>query len=120
MSMARLVQLWEPVNVAPPDQDTTDAYEDVAGSKIDSETKGKVAFTILNAHAANAIKWKVLASLDDVTYIEVEAEAAVAALAAGSWIASATEVSFRYFKVQVKSAVAATPGTAQVRGYAKI
>lgn len=120
MSLARVTELLEPVIVSPANQTTTNSYADVTGSKIDSLTKGKVCYTIKNAHAANSIDWKVLASIDDTTYVEVEAEAAVAGTATSSWEASATEVSYRYFKVQVKSTVAETHGTAQVRGYAKI
>lgn len=123
MSQARITEILEtiaPVAVSPANQNSTNAYADVAGSKIDSEGKTRVVYTILNAHAANSIDWKVLASVDDTTYIEVEAEAALAAEASASWVASATETSYRYFKVQIKSTVAATPGTAQVRGYAKM
>lgn len=120
MSLPRITELLNPISVSPADQTTTNSYADVDGSKIDSLTKSKVCYTILNAHAANSIDWKVLASIDDTTYIEVEPEATVAAKATDSWEASATEVSYRYFKVQVKSTVTGSAGTAQVRGYAKI
>lgn len=120
MSLARITELLEPISVAPANQATTNAYADVAGSKIDSKTKGKLAFTILNAHAANSLDWKVLASIDDTTYVEVKTEAVVAAQGVGSFEATATQMAYRYFKVQVKSVVADTPGTAQVCGYAKI
>lgn len=123
MSQARMTQILEtlaPVSVAPANQTSADAYADVIGSKIDAEGKTRVVYTIYNAHAANSITWKVLASLDDTTYIEIEAEAALAAVTAASWVANATETSYRYFKVQVKSTVGAAHGTIQVRGYAKM
>lgn len=120
MSLARLTEILSPISVNPANQTTTNSYADVVGSKIDTATKGKVCYTIKNAHATNSIDWKVLASNDDTTYVEVEAEASVAGTASDSWEASATEVSYRYFKVQVKSTVAAAHGTADVSGYAKI
>jgi hypothetical protein len=123
MAISRIAEILEtmaPIAVAPANQASVDAYADVAGSKIDSQGKTRVVYTILNAHAANAIKWKVLASLDDVTYIEIEAEAEVVGTASSSWVADATETSYRFFKVQVKSSVGGAAGTAQVRGYAKM
>ncbi len=121
MSQARIAEILEtlaPVSVSPADYTTTDAYVDIG--KLDSYGKTRVVYTIYNAHAANVIKWKVLASLDDVTYVELEAEATLAGVTAASWVADATETSYRYFKLQVKSSVGATPGTAQVRGYSKM
>lgn len=121
MSLARITEVLEtinPVSVAPANYTTTNDYADIG--KLDSNGKTRVVYTIYNAHAANGITWKVLASIDDATYVEVEAEATLAAVTAASWVASETETSYRYFKIQVKSTVAATPGTAQVRGYAKI
>lgn len=121
MSLARMTEIFEtlaPVSASPANYTTTNDYVDIA--KIDSEGKTRVVYTIYNAHAANGITWKVLASVDDTTYVEVEAEATLAAVTAASWIASATETSYRYFKVQVKSTVAGTPGTVQIRGYAKM
>jgi len=123
MSEARIVEILEtiaPVSVSPANQNSGNAYADVVGSKIDSEGKTRVVYTILNADVANSIDWKVLASVDDVTYIEVEAEASLAATVVSSWVASAIETSYRYFKIQIKSTVADTHGIAQVRGYAKM
>jgi len=123
MAISRIAEILEtlaPVSVAPANQASVNAYADVVGSKLDSQGKTRVVYTILNAHAANALKWKVLASVDDVTYVEVEAEAEVVATASSSWVADATETSYRYFKVQIKSSLAGTPGMAQVRGYAKM
>jgi len=123
MSVDRITQIFEtmaPVSVAPANFTSADAYGDVVGSKIDAQGKTRVVYTVYNAHEANSITWKVLASLDDTTYVEVEAEAALAALATGSWVASAIETSYRYFKIQAKSTVGAAHGTVQVRGYAKM
>lgn len=116
--MTRILETLAPVSVSPANQTSTNAYVDIG--KIDAEGKTRVVYTIYNAHAANSIDWKVLASVDDVTYIELKAETALAAVTAASWIASATETSYRYFKIQIKSTVAETHGTAQVRGYAKM
>lgn len=121
MSTARMVEILEtlaPVSAAPANYTTTAEYVDIA--KLDAQGKTRVVYTILNAHAANGIKWKVLASIDDSTYVELEAEAVVAGTASSSWVASAEEASYRYFKVQVKDEGGAAHGTAQVRGYAKM
>lgn len=123
MSIARQTEILEtlaPKSVAPANFTTANAYADVTGSKLDAEGKTRVVFTIYNAHAANGITWKVLASIDDSTYIEVEAEATLAAETAASWVASEVETSYRYFKIQAKSTVGNSHGTAQVRGYAKM
>ena len=121
MSLARLVEIMEklsPVSVAPANYTTTADYVDIA--PIDAEGKTRVVFTIKNAHAANGLKWKVLASVDNSTFVELEAEAVVAALASSSWVASAEEASYRYFKAQVKDEGGAAHATAQVRAYAKM
>jgi len=126
MSEARLTELLEiitpllkTVSAAPADQATTAAYVDVAGSKMDAFNSKYIGFTCKNTHAANSIKWKVLMSMDDVTYVEAQAEAVLAALAVGTFVASATQIAYRYFKVQVLDSVGGTHGTAQVRGYGK-
>jgi hypothetical protein len=121
MSLARLTQIFEtlaPVSTNPDDYTTTNTYTDKGW--IDAQGKTRIVYTILNKHAANGLKWKVLASNDNVTFVELEAEAVVAALASSSWVSSAEEASYRYFKTQVKSAVDATPATADVSGYAKM
>lgn len=121
MSLARVTEILEtinPVSVSPTDYTTTNDYASIG--KLDSSGKTRVVYTIYNAHAANSIIWKVVASIDDVIYVEVKAAATLAAVTTASWVASAVETSYRYFKIQVKSNAAETPGTAQVRGYAKI
>ena len=116
--VTEILETLAPVSVAPANLTTTAAYADVG--KIDAEGKTRVVYTILNAHASNGLKWKVLGSVDDTTYVELEAEAIVAAAAVDSWVASATETSYRYFKVQVKDETGDSHATAQVRGYAKM
>jgi hypothetical protein len=117
MSQARLTELVEPVYVAPSDQETTNDYADVTGSKIDTFSKKLVSYTCTNTDGANAIKWKVLASNDDVTYVEAQAEAALAAAAVGTY--TATAAPYRYYKVQVKASVGGAQGDARVRGMSK-
>lgn len=121
MSLARVTEIFEtlaPVSASPADYTTTANYVDIG--KIDAQGKTRVAYVITNAHAANGIKWKVLGSIDDVTYVELEAEAIVAGTVSSSWVASATETSYRYFKVQAKDEGGAAHGTVQLRGYAKM
>ena len=121
MSLARITEILNtlnPVTVAPDPQASTNAYADIG--LLDAEGKTRVVYTIYNAHAANVISWKVLGSVDNVTFIELEAEADLAGVTAASWVASATETSYRYFKIQIKSKVAGTPANVTVRGYAKM
>jgi hypothetical protein len=86
---------------------------------MDTLAANHVVYIVLNAHVANSIDYKVLASIDDVTYVEVKAEATLAAAVVGSFEATAAQIAYRYFKVQVKSSSSGNHGTAQVRGYAK-
>lgn len=111
------VQHYEPIYVAPSNQFTIDAYADVTGSKIDTWSKSKVCFTCLNAAIGNSIDWKVLASNDDVSYIEAQAEATLVPSAIGSY--TNTLSTYRYYKVQIKATVGGNHGTGQVRGFAK-
>lgn len=103
--------------LTPVAQATADAYADVVGSKIDTVDKDSVAITTLNSDAANSLDWKVLGSIDDVSYVEVQAEATLAFGALGSY--SVAQAPFRYYKVQVKSTVPATPSEATVSAIAK-
>ena len=123
MSLPRITELLEmmnPTSIAPADQATvSNVFVDVAGSKIDTEAKSKLVYTIKNT-GAETISWKVLASVDDSTYVEIEASADVLAAGESSWVASATEISYRYFKIQVCDKVNGAHGAAQVRGYSKI
>lgn len=117
MSQSRLTELVEPVCVSPLDQETTNTYADVTGSKIDTFSKKLVSYTCKNTDGANSIDWKVLASNDDVTYVEAQAEASLAAAAIGTY--TATAAPYRYYKIQVKATVGDSQGDAQVRGMSK-
>ncbi len=121
MSLTRITQILEtiaPVSTSPANYTTTASYADIG--LMDAHGKTRVVYVITNAHATNGIKWKVLASVDNVTYVELEAEAVVAGLASSSWVADATETSYRYFKVQTKDEGGAAHGTVTLRGYAKM
>lgn len=100
------------------DYTTTATFADVTGSKIDTYGKTNLVFTIKNT-GANSIDWKVLASVDDSTYVEVEASAPLAASASASWVAAAAEMAYRYFKIQAQDTTPASHGAAQVRAWAK-
>lgn len=108
---------FTPIYIAPADQTTTTSYADVTGSKIDTYSKTKLSYVIKNTHAANSIKWKVMRSNDDVTYVEGQAEETVAAL--GTSYYSTTAAAYRYYKVQVLVGSGTNHGTIQVRGYSK-
>lgn len=123
MSNARIVEILEtlaPVTVAPADYTTTDAYADVTGSALDSYGKTRIVYVVTNEHAANSITWKVLASLDNITFVEVQAEATLAAVTTASWVADTADSAYRYFKVQAKATVAESQGTVALVGYAKM
>jgi len=120
MSLARIIEMLTPVKVSPANQTTTNDYAVVAGSQIDARNASRICYHINNAHAANGLTWKVMAGVDGVTYPkEAQAEAAVAALADGTFDATAIIAAYPYFAVYVKSTVAATPATADVSGFAK-
>ena len=103
--------------LSPVEQATVDAYADVVGGEIDALDKEGVAITIKNTDTTNALKWKVLASIDGTTYVEAQAEASLSAAAIGSY--STTFAVYRYYKVQVKSSVGSTPAKATVHLIAK-
>lgn len=81
-------------------QTTTGAYVDLAGSKVDTANSSSLAMVVKNTHATLTGKYKVMGSIDDVTYVEVQAEATLAAVSGvGSY--STTNPVFRYYKAQV-------------------
>jgi len=118
MRQTQILVTLAPVTVTPDDQATTNDYADIG--LVDSWGKTRIVFVITNIDLANSIDWKVMASIDNVTFVELEAEAALAADTTASWVASAAEASYRYFKLQVKSTVPDSHGEARVRGYAKM
>lgn len=113
-----ITNILEPLYVSPDNQFTTNDYADVTGSKIDTYGKTKVSITCVNLAVGNSINWKVLASNDDISYIEAQAEATLAPDVVGSY--SNTLATYRYYKVQIKATVGGSHGTAQVREYSKI
>ena len=117
MSQARTTELLESKFVSPAEQETTDAYADVTGSKIDTYSQKLVSYIIKNTDGANSLDWKVLASNDDTTYVEAQAEASVAAGASGTY--TSTAAPYRYYKVQVKATVGGSQGDATLHGLAK-
>lgn len=113
-----ITQVFDPIYVSPANQNTTNSFADVTGSKIDTFAKTKVCFTCKNVAVGNSIDWQVLASNDDSTYVEAQASATLIPDAVGSY--TNTLATYRYYKVQIKATVPASHGTGQVRGYAKV
>jgi len=81
-------------------QTTTASYVDLADSIIDTANCSSIAYIVKNTHATLTIKYKIMGSIDGVTYVEVQAEASLAAVSGvGSY--STTNPVWRYYKVQV-------------------
>lgn len=81
-------------------QTTTASYVDLADSIIDTANCSSVAYVVKNTHATLTIKYKIMGSIDGITYVEVQAEASLAAVSGvGSY--STTNPVWRYYKVQV-------------------
>jgi len=75
----------------------TASYADL-GEAIDCGNLASIAFIIKNTHGSLTGKWKVLGSNDNVTYVEIQAEATVSNGATDKYSAAAL---YRYYKVQV-------------------
>lgn len=121
MSLPRITEILETfamVSHTPAEVITSNTYGDVCW--LDTAGKGHVVFTLYNDHAANGIHWKILASIDNATWVEMEAETDLAAKATASWVAEEAEAVYRHFKVQVQSGAPDTPGKALVAGYSKL
>lgn len=117
MSQARTTELLESKVLMPADQESTNTYVDVTGSEIDAYSQSLVSYTVKNTDGANSIDYKVLASIDGITYVEVQAEASLASGATGTY--ATTTAAYRYYKVQIKATVVDSQGDAQVRVIAK-
>lgn len=113
-----ITKVFEPLYIAPDNQFTTDTFADLTGSKIDTFAKTKVCFTCKNEAIGNSMDWKVLASNDDVSYVEAQALATLLPDAVGSY--TNTLATYRYYKVQIKATVPGAHATGQVRGYSKV
>lgn len=115
-SVEVLKEIFYPKSVSAT-QTSTNSYVDVTGSKIDTYSKSKVCYTILNNDLANSLNWKVLCSNDDSTYVEAQAEATITTGNSGSY--TNTLATYRYYKVQIKSTVGGSHAEAEVNGYSK-
>lgn len=105
--------------VTPVEQATVNAWADVTGSTMDTLHCGSVAYTVRNTHGANGLNWKVLASNDAAFTVSIEAQASALIAASATDNYSATVAVWRYYKVQVQSAVGDSHATAVVIGVAK-
>lgn len=103
--------------LSPVAQATVNAYADVAGSIIDTVERETLAIVLQNTHGANSLDWKVLGSIDGITYVEVQAEATLAFGAVGTY--SVAKAVYRFYKVQVKATVAGSQAEATVNLIAK-
>lgn len=98
--------------LTPVTQATTASFVDVVGSKIDAAAYNSIGYTIANGDGANGLSWQVLGSIDDVTYVIVNASANVAFGASDKYTVSPAP--YRFYKVQVKDQVAASHATGKV------
>jgi len=112
----RLLEIQAPTVYEPAAQASTNSYADVTGSKIDTAGRKCVSYICTNT-GANEIDWKVLGSNDDSAYIEIQAEAGIAAAASGSYGTAAAP--YKYYKVQIKAASGGSQGEATLKGYTK-
>jgi len=81
-------------------QTATASYVDLADSIVDAGNSSSIAMVVLSTHATLTIKYKVMGSIDGVTYVEVQAEATLAAVS-GVGFYSTSNPPYRYYKVQV-------------------
>jgi hypothetical protein len=105
-------------SVSPVGQASTNPFVDVAGSNLDATRSNSVSYTITNT-GVNSLTWQVLAgnASDGSDAAVISGPAALLAAATASF--SQSPALYRFYKIQIKSTVAATPGTAVVNGVAK-
>lgn len=103
--------------LSPVAQATVDAYADIVGGTIDTVERESVAIVIENSHGSKSLDWKVLGSIDGVTYVEVQAEATITFGNTSSY--SSSLAVYRYYKVQVKSTASGQPSEATVNVISK-
>jgi hypothetical protein len=99
-------KIWKRVRAYEQDHPTTDNYED--SQILDTRLLKDKVFHIKNTHAANALKYKILACIDPNLWTEIVVEAP---LAAGVEAKTISTEAWAYYKFQVKSSVAVTPAT---------
>lgn len=128
----------ESQSLSPANQASTDAFADVAGSKVDTLQRGEkfLAFLLKEVGGTNGITYRLQGSINDVTYTNIvgpidatgaedlDGEVAVVANGSQEWFVtpeydSGAKAAYRHYKVQVKATVALNQGTAQVRIFAK-
>lgn len=107
------------VLVTPAMQETVDAWAVVAGSELDTLHYGSLSYTILNSDAANGLNWRVVASNDVAFAVEVEVQASALVAAAGTDEYAVAQAPYRYYAVEVQSAVPGDHAEAVVAGLAK-
>jgi len=112
--VVRAVSLVEPAAQA-----TVNAWAPVAGSVLDATALGSVSYTCRNADGANGLNWRVIASNDAAfaATVEAQASALLAAGASGSYAVLAAP--YRFYRVEVQSAVPDNHASAVVVGLAK-
>jgi len=99
-------KIWKRVRAYPLDDPTTDDYVD--SEILDARLLKDKVFHIKNTHAVNGLTYQLLACIEPNLWTEL---VTAAALAAGvEAIIVQTDV-WAYYKIQVKSTVAATAGT---------
>ena len=84
------------------EQTATASYVDLTGSKVDAANASSLAYTVKNTHATLTTKYKVMGAINDVDaeYVEVQAEATVAANG-GTGSYSTTNPTFRFYKIKI-------------------
>lgn len=107
------------MTVTPAAQATVDAWAAVVGSALDTLNLASVAYTIRNTHGANGLNWRVTAANDAAFAASVEAQASALVAAGGSDSYGLAGAPWRYYRVEVQSAVAGNAATALVVGVAK-
>lgn len=90
---------------------TTDSFADLTGAIIDAANYESLAIVFKNTGGSNGASWKILGSIDGVTYVEVVASANVAAGATGTPY-TVSIPPYRYYKVQAKAQSAGNQTTA--------
>ncbi len=75
-----------------------------AGAALDTAGYTSLAITLKNTGGANGLSWKIMASIDGVSYVEIVASANVAFGAIGTAYTT-TQAPYRYYKVMVKDQV---------------
>lgn len=103
-------KLWKRIRAYPLDHPTTDDYVD--SEILDARLLKDKVFHIKNTHAANGLTYKLLACIEPSLWTEV---VVAAPLAAGAEAITISTAVWAYYKLQVKSTVAATP--ANVRAF---